>query len=319
MRHFSSGLLLTVGWGLVALFLPPSLARAQTAPPAQPPVKSVVSVRTSSRSANIKTGEIVALDAETETLTLKDRTGKSTLYVLTEKTRCLKAHRMVQTADFKVGETVTLRLRKSRSGGPPLIVELSDPATALWLRGLRSKTVSGPIKEISEESLTLAVGPDELNYTLSEKTRWSRGGKEIPASEFKAGDRVFVVPRALPSGALMARAVSDTENGAAQLKERTARSVKGVLQNLDAGAHKLTLATVAGDLRTLPYTDETEVRMSGKTLPLSVLKVGQHIGLSLKKDEEGEQFITRITLTTTKRAPRRAAPGAANAAGNKKP
>ncbi|HZP82764.1 MAG TPA: hypothetical protein VFB21_14080, partial [Chthonomonadaceae bacterium] len=98
-----------------------------------------------------------------------------------------------------------------------------------------------------------------------------------------------------------------------------ARSVKGVLQNLDVGARQLTLATVAGDLRTLPYTEETEVRMGGKTLPLSALKVGQHIGLSLKKDETGEQVISRITLTAAKRAPRKTASGTASAAGNKKP
>ncbi|HZP81894.1 MAG TPA: hypothetical protein VFB21_09675, partial [Chthonomonadaceae bacterium] len=210
MRPSSPGLLLAVGLGLVAFSVPASMAHAQTAPPAPSPVKPLAAAQTPSKSANIKTGEIAALDTQTETLTLKDRAGRSTLTILTEKTRCLKAHRMVQASDFKVGETVTLRLRKSRSGGPPLVVEMSDPATALWLRGLRSKTVSGAIKEISEESLTLAVGPDELSYTLSAKTRWSRGGKEIPASEFKAGDRVFVVPRALPSGALMARAVSDT-------------------------------------------------------------------------------------------------------------
>src|SRR5438132_7259521 len=62
-------------------------ARKKAAPPA-------------SRSANVKRGEIVALDADHATLTVKDNGGQTTTYRLSDKLRCFKAGRSAQPADF---------------------------------------------------------------------------------------------------------------------------------------------------------------------------------------------------------------------------
>ena len=43
-----------------------------------------------------------------------------------------------------------------------------------------------------------------IEYRVTDKTNWSKGGKPAAASDFKAGDRAFVVPRLLPSGGVMA-------------------------------------------------------------------------------------------------------------------
>jgi hypothetical protein len=204
---------------------------------------------------------------------------------------------MVQPDAFKTGDTVTIRLRKIRNQNAYAVFELTDAASGKWLREMRRDTVAATIKEIEEDRLSV-VGADAtlFNYVLTEKTRWSKGGKEASAHDFKAGEKVYVVPRSQVSGDVMARAVADTPTGAAQMKERTARTVHGTVQSVDAGAHKLVLATKAGDRRTLLYTDSTELHQSGKSLPLTSLKAGLSVGARVKHDVDGEEIASQITV-----------------------
>src|SRR5262249_13857654 len=149
-------------------------------------------------------------------------------------TRYLKNKASVQPDVFRAGDTVMIRLRKVRNSDAYYVFEMSDTASGNWLREVRRNTVQATVKEIEEDRLS-AIGTDAslLNYTISEKTLWSKNGKEATARDFKPGDKIYVVPRALPSGSVMARAVADTPAGAAQLKERTATTVHGVVKELD--------------------------------------------------------------------------------------
>ncbi len=100
----------------------------------------------------------------------------------------------------------------------------------------------------------------------------------------------------------MARAVADSEIGAAQLKERLGRSLKGIVQSVDRSAHRMTVTTAAGQIRTLAWIDAVEVRQGSKPLSPAILKPGQHVTISLTRSEEGEEAISRITLSRPKRA-----------------
>jgi hypothetical protein len=299
-NHHCAALLLPAA--LLSLSLVPAFVRAQTAPPsdAKPAGDKAAApepTRSTTKSASIKTGAIVTLDATGLTLTLRDRSDKTTEYTLTPKTRYLKNKTMVQPDAFKAGDAVTIRLRKIRNQNAYAVFELTDAASGNWLRAIRRDTVPATIKAIEEERLSV-VGADAtlFNYVLTEKTRWSKGGKEATARDFKPGNKVYVVPRSLPNGDIMARAVADTPSGAAQMKERTAVTVHGVVQNVDVSAHKFVLATKAGDTRTLHYTDSTEVHQSGKTLPLTALKAGLSVGAHVKHDVDGEDVASRITI-----------------------
>jgi Cu/Ag efflux protein CusF len=264
----------------------------------------------------VKTGEIAAMDRDAETITLKDKSGKSTDYsFLTDKIKCLKAKRAAKLSDFKPGDTVVIHVRKSRKDNSYSITEIADPASWDWLTEMRRKLTTATITELDEESLAVTVGPDNLplSYVVSEKTRWMRNGKEATAADFKAGEKVSIVPRALPSGNIMASVVSDTQEGAAQGKERKALSVHGVIKSLDPTAKKITLLTVAKDERTLRMADELEVHSGSKTLPLTALKTGQHINARVRHADMEEDTVYRITLETGSRttAPKKPAGGTA--------
>jgi hypothetical protein len=283
---------------LFSLLVGCAVASAQTSDPPRPKPSSPK--RTGAKSPNTIPGDIVSLDTDSAILTLKERSGAIHEFGLTEKTRYIKGRRPVQASDFKTGEAAVAQVRKVRNEEARNVVVLADPATWEWLVTLRRETVNATITEIGENTLTAAIRPDAAPflYTISAKTKWSKGGKEVTVNDFKAGDTVLIVPRTLPSGGIMARVVSDTPMGAAQMKERQARTVTGVIMTLDAMTRRFTLKTRSGDTRPLRYTETTEVKQGTRTLPLTVLKVGLAVSARLKQDILGDEVAWRITLAT---------------------
>jgi hypothetical protein len=299
---------------LPAFLVPGSPLRAQEADPAapQPPARTKCAA---SKSSNVMSGTISALDATAETLTLKERTGKTAIYVLTPKTHYTKNKHPVQLSEFKVGDAAVLHFRKSRTDGALLVTELDDPASWTWLTDVRKNTTLAVIKEITEDTLSVTVGAENvpLDYTISDKTRWEKAGKEVASDAFKPSEKVYIVPRSLPSGNIMARAVADTTTGAAQEKERSATSVHATILLVDPPAHKLSVKTVTGDTRSLAYTDETEVILNSKPVSLSTLKTGLHISARLRHEAGGDEVVWRITIDTGRKAPIRKKATALNA------
>lgn len=297
-------LLLPVIPALFALSCATAPTIAQTAsPPTTPPRTSSKKHSSVPKTANVVTGEIVSLDTSAGTLTLKERTGKSTAYEMTEKTRAMKNRRPVEITAFKPGDPVVLHLRKSRGDGTLKIGELMDAGSWTWWSEMRRNVTSAKITEIGEETLTATVGTDStpFTYTITDKTRWYKAGKEATVTDFKTGDAVTIIPRSLPGGAIMARVVADTPAGATLMKERQASSVHGVVKSLDTTQKNLTLATVAGDTRTLRYTDTTELKQGGKTLPLTALKAGLRVAARVKRDVMGDEITWRLTIEKTTR------------------
>ena len=301
--------------GAVILSISPTLtARAQDKPlaPDGPAATAQRGKAPSSKSPNVKNGDIVAFDAAADTLMLRDHAGKSAVYVVTPKTHYNRNRHATQRSDFKIGDSVVLHFRKSRTDGALLVSELDDPASWTWISGLRKTTTAAVVKVITDDTLSVTVGSDNLplDYTISDKTRWDKAGKEVDASAFKPGDHVYVVPRSLPSGSIMARAVADSTSGAAQEKERLALSVHGTITSIDMAAHKCVLKTVAGDTRTLAFSDALEIVASGKTLPQTALKSGLHVAARIRHEAGGDEVIWRITIESLRKpsVPKKRAP-----------
>ena len=273
-------------------------------PNSSQPTSKKKKTATASKSANVRSGEITALDTASETLTLKERTGRAETYVFSEKTHYRKLKKPADIKDFKIGDTAVLHFRRSRTDGAMMLTELDDRLSWDWLADLKKTTLAGTIKAIDEDSITVSLGKDniEFDYALSEKTRWERDGKEVAASAFKPGDGVYIVPRALPSGNVMARAVANSSKGAEQEKERTAASVHGVILGLDPPNFKLTLKTLAGDTRNLALTDETEVKLNSKPILITDLKPGQHVSARLRHGDGGDEIAWRITVENGKKS-----------------
>ena len=253
-----------------------------------------------SKSSNVRNGEIVSIDLSAETLVLKERTGRAETYVFTPKTRFHKQKKTVELKDFKAGDPAVVHFRRSRTDGAMMLSEVDDPISWDWLAELKKTTVAATIQTIEEDILTVKLAKDgvEFEYSVSEKTRWEKAGAETSAEQFKAGDKVFVVPRSLPSGGVFARAVADTPGGADQGKERTATSVHGTILALEPAAYKITLKTAAGDTRNFAFNDETEVKKNSKPIPVTTLKPGEHVSARLRHEESGDELAWRITVET---------------------
>ena len=258
-----------------------------------------------STPANVKFGTLVSLDSDAATLILKPRSGADITYRITEKTNILKAKKKVEALAFKPNDSIVVRFRKS-SVGPASLYDLADKPSWDWLQKVRKETTQVTLKEISDEALNATEGADsaEVAYRISEKTTWSRSGKPATHEDFKTGDKVYVVPRLLPSGGIFAVAVSDSTDSAAKLKERSKYSLKGTVKVINHEKRNLNLQTEAGDLRDLPIAEACTVRMNSRDVPLTSVKPGQQVSVRLKKNDEGEQEASRITIYTRKTAPK---------------
>lgn len=297
-----------------------ALAQDKAAAPAPSSAPSPATKTASSKSANVKNGDIAALDVAADTLTLRERTGSPTVYVLTLKTHYTRNRRAAQRSDFKVGDPVVLHFRRSRTDGALLVSELDDLASWTWLSALRKATTPAVVKVITGDTLSVAIGTESLpfDYTVSEKTRWEKAGKEVDGAAFKPGDHVYVVPRTLPSGSIMAKAVADSLTGAAQEKERLALSVHGTVTQVDMAAHKCVLKTVTGDTRSLAFNDDTEMVVNGKSVPLANLKAGMHVAARIRHEAGGDEVAWRITVESPRKStvPKKRAPAAKGAVTN---
>lgn len=269
------------------------------------PVHAQTKRKSSPRAANVQTGTLVSIDEAGATLTLKPRSGPDIAYRLTEKTHLLRGKRPAEISAFKPGETVVARFRKS-SVGPASLYDLCDKASWEWISRLRRETTLVTIKEITEEGIRAAEGAEgaELDYRVTEKTQLSLHGRPATVSDLKAGDRVYVVPRLLPGGNVMAIAISDAVDSAARLKERTRFTVTGTVKTMDAAKKTISLHSAAGDDRDIALASDCIARAASKDVPLTALRPGQTVTVHLTRNEEGEQVANRITIQT-KRAPKR--------------
>lgn len=277
---------------------------AATRPP-KTPIARQSSPRAASRSPNVKAGEITLMDTANDSITIRDRSASPVAYVLTEKTRFNRNRRPAQPADFKAGDSVVLRFRRSRSDGSLVVTELDDANSWTWLSEVRKTTTQAVIKAIADTVLSVGIGSNDvpMDYTISDKTLWEKDGKAVDAAAFKAGDHVFIVPRSLPSGSIMARAVADTTAGAAQEKERLAASARGTIVSIELPAHRFLLKTVANDTRSFAFDDQTEVVQNGRPLTPAGLKPGQHIVARLRHEIGGDELVWRITIEKVRKAP----------------
>jgi len=276
--------------------------------------------QTPTASPNVRTGTLAAIDKEAATLTVKTRTGAETPYRITEKTRILREKKTAALDAFKPGDAVVVRFRKS-SVGPPTLYDLADKQSWEWLSRIRRETTQVAIREITEDYLQAAEGTDQaaIEYRITGKTAWSREGRPASPGDFKAGERVHVVPRLLPGGGLMAVAVSDTPDSAAKLKERSKAYVSGSVKAISVERRELSLHTLAGDSRDLPIASDCVVRRDSRDVPLSAVKPGQSVTVRLARNEEGEQSATRITIKTRRESRRRSPAPAKPAPVPKKP
>ena len=294
---------LIIGWVLGRYphaFANPPQSTPTSTPSA--PKKAARKPTSTSKSANVRRGNIDSIDPTIGKLLLKSAAGKAAEYELTAKTHYWKDRRSVEAGAFKPGEAVVAHLRHSRKTDTMQVIELDDKASWTWLDNMRHQTAPVTVVDVDDDTLTVTVGTDRLPfaYALNANTLWSRGGKSAQPAEFKAGDKVYVVPRALPGGDVQARAVADSTGEATQLKERASTSVHGVIKALDATTHTLTLITATHDTRVLACEAALEVLRGSKPLTWAELKAGQNVTARLRRHGGEAPIIWRITVQSAR-------------------
>lgn len=300
-----------VWFALLCLCLPVLPLRAQDAPApttpsktAKPKVKATPPKTTAkSKTANLKIGTLTEIDADNSTVSLNEKTATNT-YTLTEKTRFRKNQREVELSAFKVGEQAVIKLRKVRGKEEYVAQEMHDSQSWEWMDAIRHKPTQATITAIEDTTLQVTIGTNAIpfEFTVSDKTHWSKGGKDALPTDFKTGETVTIVPRGLPSGNVMASIVADSVQEATRTKERHARSVAGQITALDGGKWRIVLATNAQDSREFAYSPKTLVSMSSRPVTVAALKVGQKIRASLKQTDDDLPEAYRITIETKKTA-----------------
>lgn len=257
--------------------------------------------KASSTSNNTQGGTLVSMDTDTATVVLKTRLGTNVNYRYTEKTHLYHDKKACEIAAFKAGEPIVVRFKKSKVGAQELY-DLSDKVSWEWINRIRHEMTLVTVKEMADDSLTATEGPDNapIEYRITDKTQFAKNGKPATAADFKAGDKVYVAPRLLPRGNLMAVAIADRTDSTAQLKERTGRYVTGTLLAFDTTKKTIGMRSLANDERELPLAPDCTVKMASKQVTLAALRQGQNITVRLAKDDENEVVVTNISILSKK-------------------
>ncbi len=277
---------LLVIWSLLCILALPTAAQTK---------------KSSSKAANVQAGSLVSVDAAAATVTLKPKTGANIIYRITEKTKVLRGKKAVEIGEFKAGDEIVVRFRKS-SVGPASLYDLADKPSWEWLAKLRREKTLVTVKEITDEALHATEGADkaEVDYRVTEKTAWSKAGKPAEAKDFKAGDKVYVEPRLLPNGGIMAIAVADSSESADKLKERSKFTVTGTVKVINIPKRLINIHTVAGDDRELSIAPDCTVRQASKDVPITAIKPSLTVTAHLTRNDEGEPVANKITIQSKK-------------------
>lgn len=254
-------------------------------------------VASSPKSGNVRTGSITLLDSVSGQLSLRGPTGTETAFRLTEHTLILKARKTVERSAFAVGESVVVRFRRA-SNGVATLYDLVDKPSWDWLARVRRTVTEVSLRSVSEDRLACSEGSEAvpIEYRVTPKTLWGAGGKAVGAPVGKAGDRVFVAPRLLPSGGIMAVAVADTKSLCQMLLERSRPTCKGVVAAVNAAERRLTVKSGLGDIRELRWSEKVVVRRGGHDVTTQSLHTGAHVVVHLKSGTSGEREVSRITI-----------------------
>ncbi len=270
--------------------------QSQTAIPNAPVQAPTKKSQRSYKQPNVKFGEIVSIDMNKLELTLKEKNDVHNTYALTDATQWLKNRKTAASDAFKTGDSVVIHLRKIRGVNAQSVAEAADSASWKWLTTVRKETSKGILKTLSEDSLETMLAPDStpFTFTISAKTQYIREGKAASAASFKPEEQIFIIPRSLPSGKVMARGVADTEADAVLLSERLKSTLSGTLQSIDSSKHTLILTTAAGDHRMLSFPENVNVWIGSKAAKISDLQPGMHLKIRMHGDSTGEELITEI-------------------------
>jgi Cu/Ag efflux protein CusF len=247
-------------------------------------------------SPNLIRGTLVSTDIQNKKVTLSI-SGKENTYGLTDHTQFWRGRKTTQIADFKIGEQVAARFRNNTNGAPTLY-ELTDPPGMTWLIHMRRDIIMAKVKEATEKNVKVEEGEDraEFIYHVGPKSAFYKSGHAAAPTDFKPGDTIWIAPRLLPGGSVMALSASDTENELKTIKNRNKKTLRGVLRIITSGNSPLKILSDDGVESEWPLAENCTVYLKSKSVGITALQTGMRVTLHFIDLPNDAKSIQRITI-----------------------
>lgn len=260
----------------------------------------------------IREGVLVSYDPHRESIALRQANGLTYCYHVTEQTLYRKDWQPALAQDFATGEKVLLTVRLKRDGTAFEALGLFDPASYRHLQQLAEEPTKIVITEVSAGGITgsLALPQPALeaepsvHYLCDRKTHWIREGKEGSEREFQAGQEVWVSPKGIIGGEVVANAIADKKESLLTAYRVPAINVRGRLISYLPSNGTLQLRTLDGENHTYSFTSPPELLQRAKSISqetlLAAIPNRFPVCVRLFRTPSSE-FVIRITIEKTER------------------
>ena len=147
--------------------------------------------------AKIVEGRIEAMPEDGTAWILK--VGPDAVPVAAEKrTRFWLKKAPCEAKAFHVGDLVVARIAPDET--PAALREIADKESWSWLEGIRKGVAQGTVKGFDGKHLTMALADGtEMPYRATEKTKITLDGKPATLGDLKAGQKLWLKGRTLPT------------------------------------------------------------------------------------------------------------------------
>jgi len=222
-------------------------------------------------------------------------------------TRYWRSKSPAAKTDFKAGDAVRVRLKTDSS--PTVLREIADRSTAAWLDKIRKEPMSGTIEKADAKYLTVKFEDGStFAYRVTEKSDLTLGGTKTTSADLKAGTKVWMKGRTLPSLDTWLVTLSDKAilTVAKAKKPRSSRTKSTKLAN--DGDLKGTVTAVIplyhmfdidsdGRLLHITWGMLTKITINGNAVPSREIDKGYKASIRYTKDPFGRINASKVELT----------------------
>ena len=227
-----------------------------------------------------------------------------------KKTRFWHDRAACDAKAFKVGDTVVARI--SPADTPATLREISDKASWAWLDAIRKGVREGTVKGFDGKRLTVAF-PDstEMPYRATEKSKILLAGKEATLGDLKAGQKLWLKGRTLPTLDVWLVVASDriivappkkaaSKGGGRKSQKAKALPASGRLEG-DVDVHyrgmgMFDMTSAEGAKLHVNYFPATAFTLNGAKSGPDPIATGRHVVVSYKRDGFGRINAAKVDI-----------------------
>ncbi|HTE17356.1 MAG TPA: DUF5666 domain-containing protein, partial [Armatimonadota bacterium] len=234
------------------------------------------------------TGTVAVVDPNARTLSVQTQNGVLQLQVPVNADIRIDG-RSVRLSDVEPGDRVQVTfLRTGQSTGIALQVRVTEAPQP------EPRTVIGTITAVNAQAGTLTVqtpdGPLQLQVPANADIRLN--GRSATLADLEVGDEARVTYRVNANGTNTVLQIRATE-----AQQPAPRTVTGTITAVNAQAGTLTLETRDG-LLLLQVPANTNIRLDGRSVPLSELRVGDQAQVTYRVNANGTNTALEIRATS---------------------